>query len=81
MDVDGAGSNSKEKHNFVHQKGINTERLKPVDEERNANQNDNKDDETKLLETNRETKDEKDFIGAPSSWYGANFSNICDFYL
>ncbi|XP_015875723.3 exosome complex component RRP45A isoform X2 [Ziziphus jujuba] len=68
MDVDGAGSNSKEKHNFVHQKGINTERLKPVDEERNANQNDNKEDETKLLETNRETKDEKNFIGAPSSW-------------
>lgn len=83
MDVDGAGSNLKEKHNFVHQMGISTERLKAVDENSTTNQNDNNEGETKLLETreNRGNKDEKNFIGALSSWYDANLFKICDFFL
>ncbi|KAF3452507.1 hypothetical protein FNV43_RR02940 [Rhamnella rubrinervis] len=72
MDVDGAGSNLKERQDsFVHQKGMSAERLKPIHEESITDQNEDIEGETKLLETrktDRGNEVEKNFVGVLSCW-------------
>lgn len=77
MDVDGACSNLKERQvSSIHQKGIGAERLKPKHEESIADQNEDIESETKLLETrktDRGNESEKNFVGGPSCWLVLTF--------